>query len=193
MAAAGVGEAHGQAHIREIVLNPFHLVGLEVDVEGMAHRADQLAHEPAGLAEVVRFRLVSGTGNDNILDGAVVVKLAQDARDQDGKGGGRTEPGADGKRGGDLGVKTADREAQILKGGRNPPGQSDRLAEFRRADGELTGLEQNRVIALAVDADNGVRIRSKVGLNIQVDCGGQNAPLLMIRVVAGKLCPAGYR
>ena len=169
------------------------LPGLQIHIQGLAHGADHLAHETAGLAEVVLFRPVGRPRDDDIVDFVVVVKLAQNAGNQDGKGGRRAEPGADGQGRGDFGVEAADREPQILECRGNPSGQGDRLAEFRRADRELTGLEQDRVVALAVDTDDGVRIRSKVALNIQVDRGSQNTSVLMIRVVAGKFRPAGYR
>ena len=73
MTAAGVCEAHGQAHIGEVILYPFDLIGLQVDIEGMTHSTDQLARKSAGLAEVIRFRRVGSTGNDNILDRVVVI------------------------------------------------------------------------------------------------------------------------
>ena len=142
---------------------------------------------------MVLLRPVGSARDDDVLDGVVVVKLAQNPCDQHGKGSRRAEPGADGQGSGDFGVEPADREPQILKSRRNPSGQGDRLAELRRADGELIGFDQNRFVALAVDTDDGVRIRRKVALNIQVDCGSEDASVLMIRVVTGKLCPAGYR
>ena len=134
MTAAGIGQAHGQPHGTEVGLYRFYLIGLEVHIDGVAHGAGELIHQPTGLSEKLVFRLLCGPGNDNGLKLTVVEEAVEYLPDQYSKSGGRAEARACGQSAFDLRVKAANIQAQFSKLRHKASHQRFRRTELGGAD-----------------------------------------------------------
>ena len=168
MAPAGIGEAEHQAHVCKIRLDGLDLPGLEIHVHGMAKGAGQLAHQAAGLAEILVLRLLGNPGKHNRLHLTVIEKLAEDPADEHSKSGRGAKPGTGRQGAADLGVKAADAQTQLLKGGHNAPDQGLGRAEFRGADIQRRGAHLEAGEALRCHTAEILPVGLKAGIKSQI-------------------------
>ena len=92
-----------------------------------------------------------------------------------------------------MGVEAADREAQLRKHGEHAAHEGLGRAEVRRLGAQMVDayLEGGGLVALEVDHFAAVGLKG--GAQPQVDGGGQDAAVLVVCMVAGKLNPAGRK
>ena len=191
MAAAGVGETQGQPHGVKVGLHGLNGIGLEIDVDGLAQRAGELAHQTAGLAEETVFRFLGGAGDDHRVHLPAVEEHGEDAPDEHLKGGGGAEPRAGGQGAADVGVKAADLQSQLVEGGQHPAYQGFGRAEVCRLGGEMVDTHLKIRQNFRMNMHNFGTIRLKIGGDAPADGRGQNPTVLVVSMVAGKLGPAG--
>ena len=162
----------------------------EIGVHRLPKGAGELTHKAAGLAEKVILRRLGRPRNDDGLHRPVVKKLAQNLAHQHRESGGGAQPRAGRKRAADDGVEAADIQAQLRKGGQHSAHQGLGRAELRRARREMVDAYAEGLQLRAGDLYGFAEIRLKLGADAAVNGGGQNAAVLMVGVIAGKLSPA---
>ena len=191
MAAAGIGKAEGEPHGMEIGLYRLDLVRVEIDIDCVPKRAGQLIHKAAGLAEILVLGLLRCAGDDNRIDLAVVEQLAQDLANEHGVCRGRTQTRTRGQRRSDLGVEAAAVQTKFAEGCDHAADEGFRRTEFTGAHGGVVQPDRKIAVTFGVDVDGVFAVLLKIGVQAEVNGGGQDPALLVIRVVAGKLRPAG--
>ena len=191
VAAAGVCEAEGESHGAEISLYRLDLVRVKIDIYGVPKRAGQLIHESAGLAEILVLGLLCRAGDDHGVDLAIVEQLAQNLADEHSVCRGRTQTRTRRQCRPDLGIEAAAVQTKLAEGRDHAADEGFRRAEFAGTHGGVVQPDRKITVTLGVDVNRVFAVFLEIGVQAEVNGGGQNPALLVIRVVAGKLSPAG--
>ena len=194
MVAAGVHDAEAVSVCTEIKLQlacfGFGAV-FEIHPQAAAGGARRLIHQPAGLAEKFVFGIFAGMGKLHCRNAAAVVQFGKDsaAHYLERRGGGK--PGAGHHLACRAGCKAADRKpvfAEIIGDTRN-----NRAGAALAHGGGIRRGDINNIlaVALAFHFHNGAGYCGGNGDYIYIHASGKHHAVIVVGMVAGKLCAPG--
>ena len=193
MTAAGVGETQRQPHAGEVRIHGDDLVRKKIDVDRPAECAGKLVHKTAGLAEVQVLRLLRHSCDGDRLQLAVIEQLVKYPCDKHRVRSRGAESRSGGKRAAYDGVKAAEACAQVEHRTGDAPNQRLGGAELLRMHVKIRELHLDVGEALGFYPDDIFVIRRHRSVQSLVHRRGEDAPLLMVGVIARKLGPAGRK
>lgn len=133
----------------------------------------------------------SGAGDHDRVDAAVVEQRAEHLADQHREGRRRAEPRARGQGTANLDIGTADLDPELGKGRGHAAHERFGRAELRRAYRQMVKPDLEGLEALRADTEKPAVVRLIGCVKPQIHARGQNAPVLMIGMIAGELRAAG--
>ena len=166
----------------------------KVDANDAANRACNLVHESAGLAEELVLGVLRELCNFNVVNLAVVVKMAKDVSDHilERRRGGDARSLED--VGGGVGVKAANRKILGAEACGNARNESVGAIEALGARlGEVVEIHYVLGEALTLDAHGHIGARCGNRDDIEIDGGCDDATEVVVGVISGELTAARNR